>query len=189
MLFDARPYRAEVLTREDIPALQRFFEESPEYFVAVNGEAPRADEAREEFEDLPPPGYPYRDRYLIKYLGRDGGMVAMANALSDLFAPGIWHIGLFIVGSHLHGSGAAAEMYGALEAWMRAGGARWARLGVVEGNARAERFWEKAGYVEVRKREGVEMGKRINTLRVMVKPLDESSLEDYLALAARDRPD
>ena len=41
----------------------------------------------------------------------------------------------------------------------------------VAGNARAERFWEKMGYVEVRKRLAVPMGAKVNDLRVLVKPL------------------
>ena len=72
---------------------------------------------------------------------------------------------------------------------MRRNGADWARLGVVEGNARAERFWERLGYLEARKRCGVEMGKLTNTLRVMVKPLGGGKLPDYLSRVARDRPE
>src|SRR5258705_9166242 len=32
---------------------------------------------------------------------------------------------------------------------MRGSGALWLRLGVVEGNLRAERFWENSGYVDI----------------------------------------
>ena len=67
-------------------------------------------------------------------------------------------------------------------------GARWLRLGVVRGNARAERFWERCGYVQVRERGPVQMGRKTNLLRVMVKPLAGGTLDEYLALVARDRP-
>ena len=67
-------------------------------------------------------------------------------------------------------------------------GARWLRLGVVQGNARAERFWEKMGYVETRRRLGVEMGTKVHTLRVMAKPLG-GTLEELLERVPRDRPD
>ncbi len=72
---------------------------------------------------------------------------------------------------------------------MRGSGALWLRLGVVEGNLRAEHFWENSGYLDIRKREGVEMGKRLNTLRVMAKPLTAGSVSEYLAVVARDRPE
>ena len=62
------------------------------------------------------------------------------------------------------------------------------QLGVVAGNSRAERFWEKCGFVEVRKREGMAMGTKINTVRVMVKPLGGGALAEYLAGVERDNP-
>jgi hypothetical protein len=68
-------------------------------------------------------------------------------------------------------------------------GAQWLRLGVVEGNARAERFWQRRGFVDARKRDGVQFGARTHTIRVMFKPLAGRSLREYLALIARDRPD
>lgn len=188
-LFKAGPFRAVELAARDIPALQRFFEENPEYFFAVGGEPPRPDEAREEFDFMPPPDYPFERKWLIGFLDASGAMMGMAGGLSNLFSEGVWHIGLFVVATRLHGSGAALEMHRGLEGWMRDGGARWVRLGVVEGNARAERFWEKAGYLDARKRHGVEMGKMVNTLRVMAKPLAGGGLEEYLSRVARDRPD
>jgi len=87
------------------------------------------------------------------------------------------------------GSGLARSLFDRVERWAIAGGATWLRLGVVTGNARAERFWSSAGFVEVRRREGVAMGAKVNTVRVMVKPLAGGTLADYLARVARDRPD
>ena len=113
----------------------------------------------------------------------------MANVVSDLLARGVWHIGLFLIATRLHGSGAAQSLYERLERWALDQGAQWLRLGVVQGNTRAERFWDRCGFIEVRKRADVEMGRLVNTLRVMVKPLAAGALAEYLALVARDRPE
>ena len=67
-------------------------------------------------------------------------------------------------------------------------GRAWLRLGVVQGSARAERFWQRCGYVQVRERGPVAMGKQSNLLRVMAKPLAGGTIDEYLALVARDRP-
>jgi predicted GNAT superfamily acetyltransferase len=109
--------------------------------------------------------------------------------ITDLLAAHVWHIGLFIVASARHGNGDARRLHDGLEQWARDHGTHWLRLGVVQGNARAERFWEHCGYTQVRVREGLQMGQRTNTVRVMIKPLAGSTLEEYLALVPRDRPD
>jgi len=188
-LFSSGSYRCLEMDVRDVDRLQRFFDANPEYHVAVNGEPPRSDEARQEFDSSLPAGWPFAKRWLLQFADADDSMVAMADAIQDLFAAGVWHLGLFVVATPLHGGGAAYRLYDDLETWMRRRGARWVRLGVVEGNVRAERFWEKAGYLEVRKRVGVAMGQRVNTLRVMVKSLAGGELADYLAMVTRDRPE
>jgi ribosomal protein S18 acetylase RimI-like enzyme len=190
----APTWRLRAIDERDLPTLQRFFDDNPDYFVNVNGEPPRADEAEREFRDVPPPGMAYREMRMLAFFegdgdgGDDGRLVAIATVVGDFIAEHVWHIGFFVVATALHGSGAAHTMYRQLEAWLVERGAHWIRLGVVAGNARAERFWERSGYIQVRERGPVEMGKRMNLLRVMVKPIDGRGIAPYLLLVARDRP-
>jgi GNAT superfamily N-acetyltransferase len=188
-LFAVEHVEAWTLTESDLPALQDFFVANPDYFVAVNGMPPRADEAQQEFEDRPPPEMSFDEVYVVGFFDGAGGLVAMASVISNLLAKEVWHVGLFIVASSLHGSGAAASLYAGLEAWMQDQGACWVRLGAVAGNTRAERFWERRGYIEVRRRAGIQLGTLIQTVRVFVKPVSTSGLEEYLSLVARDRPE
>jgi len=173
----------------DESLLQRFFDENPAYFIAVHGEPAGPDEAHEEIHGLPPAGWSFTKKWLIGYVDAAGSLVAMANVITDLLAEGVWHIGLFIVASTRHGGGDAQRLHDGLERWAAGHGARWLRLGVVQGNARAERFWQSMGYTQVRTREGVAMGKLTNTLCVMVKPLGGHSVQAFLSLVPRDRPE
>jgi GNAT superfamily N-acetyltransferase len=188
-LFTAHRYRAAELAQGDVAVLQRFYEDNPEYHRIVSGESPGPAEAQGDFDSEVPDGWPYTRRWILGFFDEDGSLDGVADVISDLFAPGIWHVGLFAVATRLHGKGMAQWLYASLESWMRASGARWLRLGVVEANARGARFWERAGYVEVRKRHGYQIGKQVNTLRVMAKPLDGGSLAQYLEAVARDRPE
>jgi len=187
-VFAAGALRAVELEAADQARLQRFFELNPEYFLAVNGQAPTPVEARDEFNDAPAADWPYTRKWMIGFAGAADELAGMASIVSDLLAPHVWHIGLFIVATRLHGSGAAQSLYSGLEAWMRDRGAQWLRLGVVAGNARAERFWTRCGFAEVRTRAGMRMGRRVNTVRVLVKPLAGGTMADYLVLVERDRP-
>ena len=182
-------YRMRELGAGDVDAVQRFFDANPEYFLTVNGEAPRADEAKHEFADLPPAGMPYRAMWLLGFQAeQDDALIGMATIVGDFLQPHVWHVGLFVVATALHGSGAAHALYRRLERWMVDQGARWLRLGVVQGNVQAERFWARCGYVQVRERGPMTMGRKSNLLRVMAKPLAGGTIEEYLALVERDRP-
>ena len=173
---------------DDIDLVQRFFEANPEYFLTVNGEGPAPDEAKTEFADLPPPGMPYRAMWLLGFFDREGALIGVATIVGDFLQPHVWHVGLFIVASALHGSGVAHALYRRLERWMVEQGARWLRLGVVRGSAKAERFWLRCGYAQVRERGPLAMGKKTNLLRVMAKPLAGGTIDEYLELVERDRP-
>ena len=185
---DDAGYRLCELGGADIAAVQRFFEASPEYFQIVNGEGPRPEEARTEFTDLPPAGMAYRKMSLLGFYDGVGTLIGFATIVADFLVEHVWHVGLFIVATSLHGSGAAASLYALLERWMVGQGAQWARLGVVQGSVRAERFWARCGYVQVRERGPTTMGKKSNLLRVMAKPLAGGTIDEYLALVERDRP-
>ena len=174
---------------QDEAELQRFYESNPAYNLAVSGAPPGPDEARDTFAGLPPREWRFGRKWVLGFRDDRDALQGMADLLSGLFVDDVWHIGLFIVATALHGRDAGRTMYAGLEAWMIGQGAKWSRLGVVAGNARAERFWERLGYREVRLREGVRMGERVNTVRVMVKPLTGGDVADYLARVARDRPD
>jgi GNAT superfamily N-acetyltransferase len=189
VLFSAGEWRACELDAEAIPALQAFFASNPEYFIAVNGMPPRDDEAQQEFDDLPPPSMTFEKRWMLGFVDTSERLVGMAYVLSDFLAKGVWHIGLFIVATPLHGTGTSRVLYRNLEEWMRTSGANWIRLGAVVGNPRAERFWEKVGYAEVRRRSGVQMGNLTSTVRVFMKALGAGALDEYLRLVERDRPE
>ena len=181
-------HRLRELGADDIDLVQRFFEANPEYFLTVNGEGPGPDEAKNEFADLPPAGMPYRAMWLLGFFDREGALIGVATIVGDFLQPHVWHVGLFIVASALHGSGVAHALYRRLERWMVEQGARWLRLGVVRGSAKAERFWLRCGYAQVRERGPLAMGRKTNLLRVMAKPLAGGTIDEYLELVERDRP-
>jgi GNAT superfamily N-acetyltransferase len=173
----------------EVPLLQRFFDANPAYFVAVQGESAQPNEAHDEVHGEVPADFGYSEKLVIGWQQADGDLAAMATVVTDLLAAHVWHIGLFIVASARHGNGDARRLHDSLESWAQDHGARWLRLAVVQGNARAERFWTSCGYMQVRVREGLVMGRRTNTVRVMLKPLADETLDEYLAQVPRDRSD
>ncbi len=188
IVFSTGQFNCVELTKIDIPQLQCFFESNPEYFQITEGRRPLPNEAELEMQDKPPEDWSYTKVWKLCFLDDKKELVGMADVCSDLLAAGVWHIGLFMIATSRFGNGEGQALYQNLEDWIVQSGANWLRLGVVKGNGRAERFWEKVGYVEMRSRDGVEMGELVNTVRTMMKPLKGGTQAEYLALVARDRP-
>ena len=185
--FPCGTFRAREVVPEELPALQLFYEANPGYFRIVQGEPPSSKEARDSLESLPPADWPFTRKYLIAFRARDDAIVAVADVVSNLFSRGVWHIGFFMAADTLHGTGVPHALYAHLEAWMRSQGARWLRLGVVRGNGRAERFWQKMGYVDVAERRDYPQGVKRHTLRVMAKAVAGGGWDEYRELVPRDR--
>ena len=188
-LFTSAGFRAIEMGGGDVPVLQAFFNANPAYYLIVSGQPAKHDEAHEEVHGALPDGWPHTKKWIIGFTDEANSLIGMANVVSDLLAPKVWHIGFFLVPTALHGSGAAQSLYRALEGWMCTHGATWLRLGVVEGNVQGEGFWNAQGYVEVRKRTGIPFGKRINTVSVRVKALGDGDIAAYLQMVPRDLPD
>ncbi|WCM18307.1 GNAT family N-acetyltransferase [Paraburkholderia bryophila] len=189
VLFEAGGYRAIELVSCDIPIIQTFFENNPEYFLASEGCPPAINQAKEEFDSELPEGWAFTSKRAIGFVDSSKELAAFATFVSDLFVDGVWHIGLFILSTDKHGQAVARYLYQDLENWFKASGAKWLRLGVIAGNVRAERFWERNGYHEARRRHGIMMRNATHTVRVMIKPIGEAGLSEYLSLVSRDRPD
>lgn len=173
----------------DTAELQIFFDQAPEYFIAVNGEPATPTEAHEELQGYLPAGWSCSRMYWLGYRDADDQLISVVNIAADLLAVGVWHIGLLLVHTRLHGTGLAQRLHADLEAWAISKGAQWLRLTVVVGNAKAERFWPKLGYRPVRIREGIIMGRQVNTVSIQVKPVAGGSLHEYLERVPRDRSD
>jgi GNAT superfamily N-acetyltransferase len=187
-----RQVLARELQRHEVPQLQRLWDENPLYFQTVNGRNARPGEALEEFDERPPANLSWREHWMLGLFGSDGArhgeLLGTIVVVSDLVAAGAWHLALLWLPSAKHGSGLAQASYDALERWAEAQGARWMRLACVVGNTRAERFWERQGFVELKRWQDFDTGGRLNAMRVMLKPLGANTLEQYLAAVPRDRP-
>ena len=135
--------------------LQRFFEENPEYFLPCPARGRMRTRRGRSSRSARRPDWPWDGKWTIRFVDADGAIAGAGRRRVEPPAPGVWHVGLFIVATRLHGSGRASDAFDALEGWIRDGGAQWLRLNVAVGNTRAERFWERTGFAEVRRREGV----------------------------------
>lgn len=185
--------RLQLLQRSELPELQALFDANPASFVIVNGQPAAPDTAALEFDEEPPPHLGCSRRWVAGIRDAQGALAGVLVLVADLGVaggspPGVWHIALLLVDAAWQGRGLADAVVQAVADGARAAGAQWLRLGVVLGNTRAERFWARMGFVEVRRREHVDTGQRLNTVRVMLRPLAGGTVAAYLQQVPRDAP-
>ena len=181
--FTTGEFVAQPAQREDIAELQAFAESNPEYWLLTHG----LGRCSPELEWRPPADMGYSEHFwFVVRHGSTREIVAEVDVATDLLAAGVYHLGYFMTATRTHGTGFAHRLYEAYERWAIDRGARWLRLGVVEVNQRGRAFWQRAGYVEVRRQDNYVQGDLSHVLITMVKPMRGETVRDYLAAVPRD---
>ena len=138
------------------------------------------DEAKHEFADVPPAGMAYREMWLLGFFDGAGALIGVATIVGDFLVD---TSGTSASSSSRRRCTAAASRTRSI-AGSSAGWSSRARGGCASASSRAasraERFWQRCGYVQVRERGPVTMGKKSNLLRVMAKPLGGGTIDEYL---------
>jgi GNAT superfamily N-acetyltransferase len=145
LLFESPNFSVRELISAEIPLLQALFEANPAYFLIVGGQPPRPDEAQQEFDERVPEHLSFSTRWFAGAFDRSATLRGLIILVSDLAAPGVWHIALFFLDGALRGTGAAMELHTALEAFARESGAHWLRLAVVDGTYQPSASGPSAG--------------------------------------------
>ena len=158
-------FEAVRLTSADAPRLQRFLMECEDYFLMISGEAAGPQEAEEELLRLPP-GKSLDDKVFMGLQEADGRLAGVFDVVKDYPEPGIWYLGLLLLHPAKRSQGHGEAIHAQLCACIRSQGGSAIRLGVVERNESALRFWTQRGYREL-ERKPFQAGRLTHTVRVM----------------------
>jgi GNAT superfamily N-acetyltransferase len=134
------------LTRSDLGALQSLFERGGDYFLLHEDRPPRATEARDEW-DAVPPGTPRSHKHVIGLFGHD--LVGVVEVVRDWPRPGTWNIGLLLLDPAARRHRAGTRTVSAIDAWAARSGADRLRIAVVLANNAALEFWQGLGFTRV----------------------------------------
>jgi ribosomal protein S18 acetylase RimI-like enzyme len=93
-----------------------------------------------------PPGIGLENKYVIGFIDQKGSLTGLLDAVNGYPKPGIWFIGLLLFAPDLRGKGYGEMVLMCFKKWIQSQGAVEIRLGVVEQNTAAIRFWERMGF-------------------------------------------
>ncbi len=170
ILFSCETEAAFQLTPEDMPALQALLERSADYFYLVEGQPPRPDDAIILAQDRPD-GWNLDDKFLIGINDQVGQLIAVIEGMYGYPRQGIFWIGLLLVNPSRRGQGLGASIMAGFEQWARSQGAKQIRLGVVEENAKAMRFWQRLGFKPYSKSGPVPMAQKNHVIYRLKKKI------------------
>lgn len=128
----------------DLPLVEGFHREAPDYWLFAEGRAPGAAKASAFFTDGPPGCDPARSYRLGLFEGDCLGGVAELSFSFPL--PEDAYLGLMILAPRLQGRGHGGRFLTHVEVLARAARAPRLYLAVIEANPRARAFWEREGF-------------------------------------------
>ncbi len=158
------------ITPEDMPALQALLECSADYYNLIENHAPGPDAAISLVNDGPP-GWGMENKILIGIFSQGGTLVAVLEGMRHYPRQNIFWIGLLLVDPSRRGQGLGERIMTGFEGWARSQGARQIRLGVVDVNKKALRFWQRIGFEQVGKKGSLYLGQQEHVVYGMKKKL------------------
>lgn len=133
----------------DLAALQSLYESASDYFILIQN-APADKETAQELFTMLPPNKDYDDKYVLGVYSRvTETLIAIIDIVRDFPVAGEWIIGLILFAPTSRGLGLGKQVYSALSSFCRNAGATSIRIGVLESNPQAQRFWQSIGFVEI----------------------------------------
>ncbi|MDE1150070.1 MAG: GNAT family N-acetyltransferase [Azospirillaceae bacterium] len=136
------------LSPDDVPAIADLYARCRDYFLLEGGAPPTVDDAHVLFTDIPESKQAV-DQAVFGW-GQGGRLDAVAAVLSDYPVVGEWYLGVLLVDPARRGQGVGRTIYGMVEAWAVARGARHMRVAVLEANTAAHGFWRSLGFADLR---------------------------------------
>lgn len=158
-------YIVKRLGMEDEKSLQQLCEKCVDYYKVVEGRNPPPDAGYEILTRLPP-DKECSDKFVLGVFNQNYELVGVIDMVKDYPDRGEWIIGLLMIQPEERTKGLGRKIHDGLIQWASNSGANKLRIGVVEDNHNAYRFWRKLGYTET-KRVSKKIGDNENVVIVM----------------------
>lgn len=141
-------YKIEKLLKENDSIVAKLCEKCSDYYILSGGVFPSKEEIDSMFNDLPP-NKDLEDKFLLGVYKSDE-LVGMVDIIKDFPTIGEWTLGLMLIEPGERGSGLGKIIHKELIKWAKDLGAKTFRIGVIENNQKAFKFWSNLGYTKIK---------------------------------------
>lgn len=148
------------LPLDDVPNLQKLFEESKDYSKLIEGRLPRPNDAQDLLLALPD-GKSLKDKFVLGVYEEDI-LVGVIDLVKDYPEQNMWFIGLLLLSPQYRNKGFGSKIYCKLrEELITLENAKAIRISVAEQNSNALNFWRKLGFKEIYSKLQTREGKEV----------------------------
>jgi len=179
--FDTDRFCCRLIDARHSQALAALYQHNPDYWLSMAGSVPSASMARLDLVQSVEGKSPKLGIYDAHQV-----LIGVCFLVRDFLAPHVWHIEFFLISTELRGTGVSHEIFGGLADRIQILGGQWMRLGCVTTDARANRFWNDQGFVDLGIWQGRVLGKTVE-LQLKWKSLAGGTLSDYFQVVPNDR--
>lgn len=141
-------YKIKKLSIQDIDIVEELCNKCSDYFILSGGTLPTKDDVNNLFTDLPP-NKNLEDKFLFG-IYKSNNLIGIIDIIRNYPTVSEWTIGLLLLEPKERGRGLGTVIHEALVRWAKSLGAKRFRIGVINDNDSACRFWTNLGYVKVK---------------------------------------
>ncbi len=168
--FSLSDQKTKFLQEGDLEPLQLFLARNADFSELITGLPPNSSDAQNLLEEAPE-GKTATDKTLIGIYSSSGNLIGVLDAVQNHPESGDWWLGLLLIDPSCRGKGLGRNIYLAFEEWISQAGATNIYLGVVEANHRAFSFWQRMGFVMIKRRPPRKFGNLDQVVIVMKKEI------------------
>ncbi len=163
-------YCVRLLSPEDEVSVQNLCERCADFSMLIEGRLPEKSAGHDILFDLPP-NKDLEDKYVIGvYKKESSPLIAVIDLIKDYKNPGEWTMGLMMIDPDERGQRLGRTLQEFVKTLVLEHRGKVLRIGVVEENSRAYKFWREMGYAEV-DRVSMTFGNKTHRVIVMNLPL------------------
>lgn len=179
---DIQGYSVYRLFREDIPKIQEVFEKCNDYLLLVEGKTVEPKTGEEEFLSVPK-GKSVDDKLILGICNQNKEIVGYLDALCGYPEEKSWWIGLLLFIPEVRSKSLGKKVMNGFIEYMLHKSVREIKLGVIEENHKAKRFWNNLGFEVILTTEPRQFGNKTHKVSIMHRILiDKNNLRKNLEM-------
>lgn len=137
-----------LLVSDDESIIQELCERCSDFFMLIEGRLPEKNAGHDILFDLPPNKELY-DKFVYGVFNKNNVLLAVIDIVRNYKCVGEWVLGLLLIDPNERGKGLGQNIHDYVKNLVRENNGNKLRIGVVEENKIALRFWKDIGYSEV----------------------------------------